>query len=172
MTDRLDDLAETVGYLLDRQAIADCIQRYARALDRLDMELMADCFTDDMRDRHGPFIGGLDEFLVFARRSGEAGALTHHGHTTHSCEIEGDTAHTETYVQFLSLSSDRSTVRIGAGRYIDRLERRNGTWRIADRHFLMECAMQAASFDWLGSEWWEPAGRRDRMDLSYERSSG
>ena len=109
MTDRLDDLAETVGYLLDRQAIADCIQRYARALDRLDMELMADCFTDDMRDRHGPFIGGLDEFLVFARRSGEAGALTHHGHTTHSCEIEGDTAHAETYVQFLSLSSDRST---------------------------------------------------------------
>lgn len=70
----------------------------------------------DPRDLTGPA-----EFLDLARQSGELGALTHHGDTTHNCAVDGDTAHAETYVQFLSLSPDRSTVRILAGRSIDRL---------------------------------------------------
>ena len=172
MTDQMEDLARKVRYLLDRQDIVDCIQAYARALDRLDMDLMAECFTEDMVDQHGPFTGGLDEFLEFARQSGESGALTHHGLTTHTCTIDGDTAHAETYVQFLSLSPDRSTVRIGAGRYVDRLERRSGAWRIAHRRFVMECAMRGEAFDWLGGQWGEPAGRRDRQDLSYDHFKG
>jgi len=56
-------------------------------------------------------------------------------------EIAGDVAHVETYVTaFWRPKDDKSTfangATIAAGRYIDRLDRRNGEWRIAVREFI------------------------------------
>jgi hypothetical protein len=50
----------------------------------------------------------------------------------HSCEIDGDVAHAETYYLFTARNRD-GTNWIAGGRYIDRLERRDGRWRIALR---------------------------------------
>ena len=46
--------------------------------------------------------------------------------------IDGDVAHTETYYLFVGRNRDDSNWMAG-GRYIDRLERREGEWKIALR---------------------------------------
>jgi hypothetical protein len=50
----------------------------------------------------------------------------------HSCEIDGDIAHAETYYLFTGRNRD-DTNWIAGGRYIDRLERRESVWKIALR---------------------------------------
>ncbi len=50
----------------------------------------------------------------------------------HSCDIDGDVAHTETYYLFVGRNRDETNWLAG-GRYIDRLERRLGAWKIALR---------------------------------------
>src|SRR5437870_7614815 len=49
--------------LLDRQAIADCVYRYARGLDRHDEEIYASAYHDDAIDHHGDFLGRRDKFV-------------------------------------------------------------------------------------------------------------
>ena len=48
--------------LLDRQAILDCVQRYARGLDRHDDELTASAYHGDALDHHGGFTGTPAQF--------------------------------------------------------------------------------------------------------------
>jgi hypothetical protein len=62
---------------------------------------------------------------------------TQHHLPNQTCEIDGDTAHTETYYIFSS-SNLNGTRNFGQGRYLDRLERRDGEWKIAFRHCLIE----------------------------------
>ena len=64
---------------------------------------------------------------------GGGSQLCLHNITTHNCAIEGDTAHAESYVLVGLLNPDGKTVRFINGRYIDRLEKRDGEWRIALR---------------------------------------
>ena len=52
-------------------------------------------------------------------------------------DLDGDTAHTETYYQFVGRNRDES-IWIAGGRYIDRFERRAGTWKIALRTNVIE----------------------------------
>ena len=58
------------------------------------------------------------------------------------------------------------------GRYVDRLERRDGVWRIAIRRATVELAFTADA-SLLQSEFFKDQrfvkGTRDRSDLSYER---
>ena len=56
---------------LDRQAIVDCIHRYARGVDRADDELLRSAYHPDAVEDHGAYIGdvdGLIPFLAWAHR--------------------------------------------------------------------------------------------------------
>jgi len=171
MTDALaPDLAAKLQEIIDRQAIRDCLNRYARGLDRHDDELLATAFHDDAIDNHGNFLStNRDAFVEWANYRVHS-ALTAHMHhlTTHNCELDGDTAHTETYVIFVHKYKDGKTVHIAGGRYIDRLEKRDGEWRIAVRKVMEDFRVisDGSVFgDWSGY----PHGTWDRTDLSYER---
>jgi hypothetical protein len=50
---------------------------------------------------------------------------THHNLLNVTYDIQGDTAHTETYYLFVGRNRDDSNW-IAGGRYVDRLEKRNG----------------------------------------------
>jgi hypothetical protein len=43
--------------LVDRADILDCVQRYARGIDRHDVELVASCYHPDAIDDHGLYVG-------------------------------------------------------------------------------------------------------------------
>ena len=124
--------------LLDRQDILDCVTRVSRAIDRFDRDLFLSGYHPDAVIDAGEFVG--DPAKVY-----EAGAALHeHGQsstlhhlTNHTCEIDGDVAHTETYWQYTGRNRDGTNWAAG-GRYVDRLERRTGEWRIAFRCTLLE----------------------------------
>ena len=130
--------AAALNYLLDRMAIQDCLTRYCRGVDRFDGELILSCYHPDAIDDHGEFVGSPKDFVEWLFDLHTRGQIsTQHCITNQSCEIEGDIAHTETYYQFNARNLDES-LWIAGGRYIDRFERRNGEWRIANRYCMVE----------------------------------
>jgi hypothetical protein len=125
--------ADRLEHLLDRQDVLDCLTRFSRGMDRFDRELFLSAFHPDATIAAGPFVGGPDKLYEWASVMHEQGQLaTHHNLTNHTCDLRGDVAHAETYYLFVGRNRDDSNW-IAGGRYIDRLERRNGAWRIALR---------------------------------------
>ena len=133
-----NDLDPRVLNLIDRQDILDCLTRFSRGLDRFDRELFLTAFHPDATIAAGSFVGGPITLYDWSSDMHEQGQIaTQHDLLNHSCEINGDTAHTETYYMFAARNRDESNW-IAGGRYIDRLERRDGAWRIATRTTTIE----------------------------------
>ena len=166
---RLDELFQEVRYLRDRMDILDCVNAYGRGLDRLDSRLIREAYHPDAVDQHGPFLGDVDQFVPFAIECEASFLATHHGISSHNCEIDGSTAHAESYVHFFVRLPDGATIGFGAGRYVDRLEKREGKWAIVVRRFLIDCTFEVPSSAWLGPDWEAVVGRRDPGDFSYQR---
>jgi SnoaL-like domain len=162
-----------VAYLMDRAAIMDCIARHARGCDRHDADLIATAYHADGCDEHGKVINLGAEYGDWANSTHASTSQVHtHNITTHSCDIDGDSAHAESYVIVVLLGLDGRTAQFISGRYVDRLERRDGQWRIAVRRSTVE-VMFIADASVLQSSFFKdtgyPVGTRDRSDLSYQR---
>lgn len=167
--EEFEALKREVRYLRDRQEILDLVNTYCRGLDRLDPDLIANAFHPDAIDNHYDFVGGVEAFVPYAIEVESRLAGTHHGISTHLCEIDGDTAHAESYVHFFLRRPDGKTASIGSGRYIDRLERRDGAWRIAVRQILMDTHSETDGTPWARNAHLFHTGSRDRDDPSYQR---
>lgn len=140
----LHQLAADVATIKDRMAIEDCIHRHARGHDRFDAALMTSCYHPDGIDEHGAAaVHPGPEYGEWANQTHARGALQNlHNITTHTCEIDGDTAHAESYVLVGLLNPDGITARFINGRYIDRLEKRDGEWKIALRRCTLDLMLQ------------------------------
>lgn len=159
--------------LLDRQDILDCLTRFSRGMDRFDRETFLSAFHTDATIAAGPFVGGPVELYDWAQALHEQGQIaTQHVLTNHTCEIDGDTAHTETYYQFCARNRDDSNW-IAGGRYLDRLERRNGAWKIALRTNMIEWSgilpTMPIPFGDVPDIHGNGAPSRDKSDPSYQR---
>lgn len=140
--DELAALRSEVRYLSDRQAILDCVNNQSRGHDRHDLELMASVYFDDAVDEHGPVAKSGPEYGEYANDAHSSIFIDHlHNITTHTCEIDGDVAHAESYVIGTMRVRDHRTVALIGGRYLDRLERRDGVWKIALRRCTIEWTM-------------------------------
>ncbi len=171
--DDLTQLRRDVQYLMDRTQILDCIARHARGCDRHDGDLISSTYHDDGIDEHGVTVKPGPEYAGWANSVHAATSQQHtHNVTTHTCDIDGDSAHCESYVLVALLSPDAKTTQVMGGRYIDRLERRDGTWRIAVRRSTVEWSF-AADASLLQSPFFTgqhfAKGTRDTSDLSYQR---
>ena len=142
MTDSEQTLAAKVNELWDREAIRQCVHRYARGVDRFDRELILSAFHPDCLDEHGKFVGLPEEFVEWALNQHGKAHLSHqHCLFNHTCELDGETAHAETYFLFVSMNRAGKPVTLGGGRYVDRFEKRKGEWRIAARVTLRDWSM-------------------------------
>ncbi len=130
---------------MDREAIRDCLLRYARGVDRFDRELIVSAFHPGAIDVHGKFVGTMN-------RQGKP-------------------------------------LNMNGGRYIDRLEKRDGVWAIVARKLVRDWADMDTQPDMSDlSSMTSTRGtltpemrafmnggqgaRRDRSDPSYERPLG
>ncbi len=159
--------------LLDRQDILDCLIRFSRGIDRFDRELFVSAFHSDAVVDAGEFVGGPEALYDWASDLHEQGqSSTQHHLLNHTCEIDGDVAHAETYYLFVGRNRDETNW-IAGGRYIDRLERRGGTWKIALRCNAVEWSgmipTMAVPFANVPGVHQNGAPSRSKEDPSYRR---
>jgi hypothetical protein len=167
------DLPAGLQTLIDRQAILDCVTAYCRGVDRADRELLLSAYHEDAQDDHGVICGTAAAFADWALDYHGKYQLGHHHYIlNHSCELDGATAHAETYYLFAGINREGPPI-LSGGRYLDRFEKRAGRWAIADRKCLIEWSGLLADVPFtpehlaaLGSS---GKAARDRSDSSYER---
>jgi hypothetical protein len=179
---RLAALAPQVAYLRDRRDIFDTMKRYTRGADRHDKELVRSAFWPDATiSIDKPMT--VDEYVDSEERLLSTYAAHQHHITGQTIDIQGDTAHVESYVIYFLvprdgradaqgpatpghvLTSAKSTV--GSGRYEERLEKRNGEWKILVRNFVEDLELKGDTVDYCGTR--PCIGTWDRNDLSYMR---
>ena len=142
-------------------------------MDRFDRELFLSAFHPDATIAAGPFVGGPQDLYDWASKLHEQGqSATHHNLLNHTCDIKGDVAHTETYYLFVGRNRDETNW-IAGGRYVDRLERRNGIWKIALRTNAIEWSgmvpTMAIPFSDVPDINVNGVPSRSKDDLSYRR---
>lgn len=141
------DLENQVRNLTDRAEILDCMTRYTRGVDRRDRALLRSAYHDGAIDDHGGgFVGDVDDFIDWAFAYHATQSRYQHYIVNHTAEVDGDTAHAETY--FIFVGTDREPaghMTISGGRYIDRLERRDGRWGIVARLCVPEWITESAN---------------------------
>lgn len=168
------ELREKIARLEDRAAIHDCMQRYARGMDRRDRELLRSAYHDDAVDDHVGFIGEVDDFIDWAFAYHSTQTRYQHYLLNHSVELNGGEAHAETYYLFVGTDREPANhVTVSGGRYVDRLERRDGRWAIVDRVCVVEWNAESTSLItdeviamMAGSM---KVARQDTTDPSYDR---
>lgn len=158
--------------LLDEAAIKELQIRYCRGIDRMDWELVRSCYHPDAIDDHGEYVGGIDGFIEYCKAGTPNFLSTTHFTGNQLVEIDGDAAWAEHYA--------RAYHRVAGGpdgpdkdlvvncRYVDRLERRGGEWRLSKRVVIVD----SERVDPVHERWVDPSqlrGRRDRSDPSYSR---
>ncbi|HZU63898.1 MAG TPA: nuclear transport factor 2 family protein [Novosphingobium sp.] len=157
----------------DRADILAALHRYTRGVDRHDRALMLSAYWPDAYDEHGVAEGHAAEFVDWALGwHGQYQTRHHHGILNHTCEIDGDTAHSETYYIFWGENRE-GPAQISFGRYVDRHEKRGGEWRIAHRvcvnEFTADLAATPIPEAWRELMFKSGPNRRDRGDVSYVR---
>jgi 3-phenylpropionate/cinnamic acid dioxygenase small subunit len=125
--------------LLDRAAIHDLIMRYARGVDRRDLDLVASCFAADATYEGALGRGGIEVVLAALRERMPRYQTTMHFLTNPLIELQGDAAACETYaLVYHRLESDDDAEDFIVGvRYVDQLARRADGWRIVRRRTAM-----------------------------------
>jgi len=131
---------EALRELLDRAAIHDVMLRYARGVDRRDLDLVAACFLQDASYEGALASGTIAEALVRLRERMTRYDSTMHFIGNQLVELDGDTANSETYaVAYHRLTGDSRGKLFTVGvRYLDELIRDANGWRIRARVVKME----------------------------------
>jgi len=134
----IEPTASELSELLDKQCIHELVMRYCRGVDRVDRDMIASAFHPDGTCEFGSLLlEGRDAIADAISKAAGGCILTFHMIGNHLVEIYGDLAAGETY--FLSSSTvpvddgKSKQLRMRAGRYVDRIERRDGTWKLKDR---------------------------------------
>ena len=154
---------EDVAELIARQKCYDVLTRYCRALDRADVELMRSVYWEDAIDDHGVYQGNAQEFSEFIIKEIQNWfEVTMHAICNIHMEYANDVMCTESYLiayhkvkgekekieavqgakYYAELDLDKVAdthhVFLYGGRYVDRLEKRQGEWKIAHRRVVMD----------------------------------
>jgi hypothetical protein len=163
--------ARELDQLLAEQAIRRVLATYVRGVDRIDIELVRDCYWPDATDTHGPFTGVRDEFCVWVESLLKRHTMTMHCLTTSliDVDVDGDRASAETYGVAYHCgepADDHRWNNVAGFRYLDRFERRDGDWRIAARVTVVEWVTPWERDAELSGKFGD-LSRRDRTDPSY-----
>ena len=149
--------ADRLKRLADRLEIQELLYRYARGVDRCDWELVRAVYHPDAYDDHGNYKGGVGGFIESLKKRHATIEQSMHVVTNILIEFDGaDSALVEsyfvTYQRILpqagdarrnyyireDLPEDAAVQGQAIGRYVDRVSRRDGAWRIARRTVVFE----------------------------------
>ena len=169
--------------LQDRQDIQDCLFRYVRGVDRKNWNLVRSAYHADAYDDHGNYKGGIDGFIESLVR--RHATIEQSMHVVGNIVVEFDSpdgalmeAYFVTYQRLspsagdarlaylrgASIGADQAVETEVVGRYVDRMIRKDGAWRIAHRTVVFEVlrGQPAPSGGGLSEKW--ALSRRDGND--------
>lgn len=129
--------------LLDKQEITELIHAFARAADRHDHEAIRALYHADATDDHGAFFKGLTADFIDQLPDIQAPMnILHHNVTTVNIRLDGDYAEGEVYaLAFHQVATQNGPMDLLiGGRYLDKYEKRDGTWKFAHRSVLTDWA--------------------------------
>ncbi|OIJ27884.1 nuclear transport factor 2 family protein [Nocardioides luteus] len=155
----------------DRFEIQDVLFRYARAVDRLDYDAIAACYFDDAIDVHGGYTGNAAGLVEDIRQRHRTIDSSQHFISNVLIDfVDDDTAEVESYClcflrQKPAPGTTEQELAIIRCRYVDRFERREGRWGIADRVVVFDESRTVSMVDRLDPAW--VASRRDLTDRVY-----
>ena len=166
--------SQILAELADREAIRECLYRYSRGVDRLDADMIRSAYWPDAVDQHLEFKGNAEEFIAWSFPIMGAMDQTMHMIGNVLMRIDGTSADVESYFygyHRVTIEGVKQDV-IGAGRYIDRFEKRGEEWRVSERLVMTDWFRQYPdSADWeagmLGLK--VDMGARKPEDESYKR---
>lgn len=163
-------MRKTTEELQAEAAIRELHLRYCRAVDRLDFELMRTCFHPDATTDYGALhVGDVEGFIAMASAGLKAYQATTHFIGNQLVEVDGDRAWAEHYTlaTHRCAADESGPLRdfVVSFRYLDRLQRRDGDWRISHRALIQDWSRTDPVPPGDGSTL--PSGRRDRNDPSY-----
>ena len=132
---RVVALEDAVYRLSAERDIKDILNRYARAADRCDVDLMKACYHPDAIDDHGFFSGNAWDFCDFVIKKLRELDLSVHSLSNSMIEFNGDQAFVETHYAVIHRIKNclGFTDFYHHGRYLDIFEKRAGNWKIARR---------------------------------------
>ena len=129
--------------MLDEFQLRKLVNSYCRAVDRGDIAHLRRLYHDDAEDDHGAFSTGLaDDFLNELAAVRPYIRSMQHNVTTINFAISGDTAEGEIYTiaTHTFVTGDRDVDVIVGGRYLDKYEKRDGTWKFIERTIVTDWA--------------------------------
>lgn len=123
------------------ETIRQILHFYCRAVDRLDADLLRSIYHDDAICDFGTFRGNAIAMIpaIVARLETDYLCTSHLLHSS-AIDVDCDVATAETYFTSILLRANGDTAieERNQGRYLDRLERRDGTWKIAHRTVVID----------------------------------
>jgi hypothetical protein len=164
--------------VLDKQEIHEALMRYCRGIDRRDVQLVLSAFHEDAMDNHTGVEQAVVERVPKVMEMAESAVKwTSHNICNELIEVDGDVANSESYlIAYHRVEHEgRELDWVLGARYVDRFERRRGSWAIAHRTLV---------YDWqrleevrepppglLQTTYFDHAehGTRSRADFSYTR---
>ena len=126
---------QRMDILLAKQEIYELCCRYMRGLDRHDEQLLQAVFWEDAWCDYGFTRGPALDFVSYCMEALASHAANHHMIGNVLIDIEGDEAFGEVYFNAYHKVDTGTGFEdiIIAGRYLDRLERRDDVWKFAYR---------------------------------------
>jgi SnoaL-like domain len=132
-------LTPSTAQVADRLAIQDVLHLHCRGLDRLDAQVIKSAYWPEADVDYGSFKGNAQQFAELV-----VGALGQHYELTRHClsntlvAFAGDTARSESCVTAGHLLVGAREEMLFYGRYLDRLQKRDGQWKILHRQVVMD----------------------------------
>lgn len=131
----------TLDEIRDRIEIEELMNRYAEMVDRRDWKLMDRVFALEATIDYtstGGVAGPFRETLAWLDRALESWPINLHIITNLIIEFEGETARARCYfhapmARDMGPEGEGQLIITNAGRYVDRLVRTTGGWRIIER---------------------------------------
>jgi hypothetical protein len=166
------DLDPRVQELLDHHEIRKLLAAYCHGCDRGDEVEMAGTYARESRDDHGPRkMEGRRFSIETVEESLRTTDVVSHMLGQSSIRVDGDHAGAETYfiatVVYPPRGGDPAMLNQLGGRYVDRLRREDGQWRIAERVCVREWSIShPLARDWLAGRGFVET-RRGPEDCSY-----
>jgi hypothetical protein len=135
-----DQTAAAIRELTDKEAIRTVLARFCRGVDRGDAQELNSIYHPAALETHGDFSGSAADWIRLALEAApQHFTIMHHSLGTSHIELHGDVASVETYFSagcVMRAESDSPADPVATtihGRYVDRFERRDKVWRIANR---------------------------------------